>query len=720
LASIQNALRQGGAPDKVSEERAFYTAKQSAPAPPSFELPKPPPSLAPARWHGPGEAVSIAGFNIADGMLYVGTRLNAPGGRVEPALIDPTLRIARNRGYANTVHWPSYAELTPECRYGYLDWLARGRSDPQCDISYVLLFFFGIERRVLLDGRDNPSTKTEWPALLDELRRLIQLYGPKSDHFTRHAAELLSWMELDSAPPRLYAQPVPEFPRTYELPHYLRLALGQASVDRQPIPTPLALAWLRLSPDVFLRTAATRCPAEFTRLFELRYAERMGAGLLLPKNRTKLKMVYQPASHSLAGARMTRDFGDIPDVTAMTKPMQRLREIVDACTEELGPYSRLIGKDAANADSLEGLLALPQALWPESVKARLAALRAELKDGRTSRLLTEVAGLFAAARQPLTRDRVRALARALKSEGIGIEPDVLAGAKSPSGADKVVLFELSAPTLERGACAEFQTAALTLQLASAMAQADGEFNAREVAHLRAEITAWSHLADHDRERLQAHLDWLVLAPPTVAVLKRKLEPLPAEARQTIARFMATLAQSDGFVSPDEVKLLQRVYKLLGVDAGRVFSDIYAATPGKVSAPLSNQRAVTEGFRLDRARIEALQHDTERVSALLSTIFVEEAAPTSAPAPEAETEAQAPESVTLIGLDPANDALLRLLLSRPTWSRAELEDAAADLDLMLDGALEQINEAAFEAFDEPLIEGEDPVEINPHILEQLSA
>lgn len=720
LASIRSALGPSVVSDRAPDAETLYTAKPSAPAPPSFALPKPPPGLAQTRWFGPGDAVSVAGFDIPDGMLYVGTRLRAPNGGIEPALIDPTLRVARKWGNANTFYWPSYDELTPEYRFSYLDWLASGRSDPESDISFVLLFFFGIERRVLLDGRDDPSTKSEWPALLAELRRLIQIYGERSDHFTRHAAELLSWMELDSRPARLYAEPVPEFPRTYEVPHYLRLALGQASVDRQPIPPLLALAWLRLSPDVYLRTAATRCPAEFTSLFELRYTERMGVGLVLSKNRTKLKMVYQPASRGLSGARMTRDFGEIPDVTAMTKPMQRLREIADACTDELGPYSRLVGKDASNADSLEGLLALPQVLWPDSVRVRLGALRAEIRGKRTARLLSEVAGLLGTVKQALTRDRVRALARALEIEGIGMEPHVLAGAKTPGPDDTVVLFVLSAQTPERVPCAEFQTAALTLQLASAMARADGEFNAREVAHLRAEIAAWSHLSDSDRTRLGAHLDWLALDPPTVAALKKKLEPLPAESRQTIARFMATLAQADGFVSPDEVKLLERVYKLLGVDAGRVFSDIHAAAPGRASTPLSTQRAETEGFRLDRSRIEALQRDTERVSALLSTIFVEEAPPAPSPPPEAEPEALTPGSATLMGLDSANGALLRLLLSRPTWTRSELEDAAADLDLMLDGALEQINEAAFEAFDEPLIEGEDPVEINPHILEQLSA
>lgn len=116
----------------------------------------------------------------------------------------------------------------------------------------------------------------------------------------------------------------------------------------------------------------------------------------------------------------------------------------------------------------------------------------------------------------------------------------------------------------------------------------------------------------------------------------------------------------------------------------------------------------------------MQEDTAKVSALLSKIFAEEAAqasplPPPTPEPEPEDEAQAP-----LGLDEAHSALLRLLLSRPEWTRSELEDAAADLDLMLDGAMEQINEAAFDAFDEPLCEGDDPISVNTELLEKLEA
>ncbi|EIL97361.1 hypothetical protein UU5_05281 [Rhodanobacter sp. 115] len=581
------------------------------------------------------------------------------------------------------------------------------------------MFFYGLERRIIADSRDDPTARNDWPAIIIELRRLLAIYGEKSGSFNRYVGELLGWIELDGKSSQLYKQPIPDFPKTYDLPPYLRLALGQAAVDHAPLPVHIALAWLRLSPECHLRTAATRCPNEFERLFAQRYHEVLGPGLVLPKNRTKLKFVYQAASAGLRGANVTMSFGDIPDVTALTAPIRKLMEIANQCTDELGSYSRLVGREPGAAETLEGLLLLPVTLWPAATQAKLRALSAQMREGRLSLPLKELLDVLGSANQAVNRDRIRGLARALEEAEIGLEPNVLGGARAPGEKDTIVLFAQPLMDSGVGSRTEYQTAALTLQLASAVAQADGVFDDREVAHLRAEIEGWTHLTLAERRRLHAHLQWLRTSPMNLTKLKKKLEPLPTEARETLAAFMATLAQADGVVSPDEVKFLEKVYKALDVEPRRVFSDIHRAGSG--GTPVSPVQTEKQGFHLDAGRIAALQEDTVRVSALLSKIFAEETDSTPAPAaPAPEPELVEGEVNAPLGLDQDHSALLRLLLSRPEWTRAELVDAAADLDLMLDGAMEQINEAAFETFDEPLFEGEDPISVNTQLLEKIEA
>ena len=100
-----------------------------------------------------------------------------------------------------------------------------------------------------------------------------------------------------------------------------------------------------------------------------------------------------------------------------------------------------------------------------------------------------------------------------------------------------------------------------------------------------------------------------------------------------------------------------------------------------------------------------------MTAILREVFADEEVDKPEPEPAAHG---------LLGLDSDHSSFLRLLFSRASWSRQEVEDAAGDMGLMTDGALEQINEASFEQFSEALLEGDDPLEINPQVMEMVLA
>jgi len=264
----------------------------------------------------------------------------------------------------------------------------------------------------------------------------------------------------------------------------------------------------------------------------------------------------------------------------------------------------------------------------------------------------------------------------------------------------------------------YQIALLTLQLSSTVAIADGDFCDVEKNYLQEQILSWSHLTPDHQQQLLAHLELLKSAPASLENLKKKLDQLDVSARESIAAFMATVAQSDGVVLPAEVKILEKIYKALGVDPIKVFSDLHVfATEGKPSSAAVKKIEET-GFTLDPERIIALQRDTEKVSALLAGIFMEEE-PIVLPAPKLEADIlDANELPSILGLDKSHALLARKLLSRPQWCREELLAMAAGLELMLDGALELINEASFDIYGLAFAEGDDPFVINPEVLEQI--
>lgn len=210
------------APDLRSRPvEQFHSASISnASASQQFAVPKPPEGAGPARWVGPGERIDIQGVSVPGGMIYIGSRLATQSLATEPSLINGGLTVAPYGDYRSieSSYWHSYTDLSASERRAYLNWLAGGRAAPNCASGYVLIFLYGLERRVLVDGVKEPSSKQDWPAIKDELRRLDALYGETDWHIRGCTTGLLNWMELDSVDDKLYAKPIPVFPKSYELP----------------------------------------------------------------------------------------------------------------------------------------------------------------------------------------------------------------------------------------------------------------------------------------------------------------------------------------------------------------------------------------------------------------------------------------------------------------------------------------------------------------------
>jgi hypothetical protein len=207
-----------------------------------------------------------------------------------------------------------------------------------------------------------------------------------------------------------------------------------------------------------------------------------------------------------------------------------------------------------------------------------------------------------------------------------------------------------------------------------------------------------------------------------------------QQKQALAAFSVGVAGSDGRIEPAEVKTLTKLYPLLGFSADDVYAHLHAlmstpaaaspdgpitiqlrrptATSFSVPPPEDVKRTMDRGVSLDMKAVQAKLRETAEVSALLSTIFVEEPALT----PDSSLS-----EVERIGpLDNAHSELLRRLVNDGKMSRGQFEHAAAELGLLPEGALDAINDAAFEITDRPLCEGEDPICVDVEVAKEMVA
>ena len=386
----------------------------------------------PTVWISAGQTTTLKALSIPGGMLYVGSTLRAPDGSIEPAQIDPTLEVdiqaadLRERLFG---YWPRYNEISPTARRAYLMWLAGGRQDPSADVGHVFLFFYGLERRVLVDTKTDAIARAEVPVIVAEVERLRAIYGNRSfQNYTKGFLEYVA--ALGAFEKALYSKDPPPMTANRGMPLLLRAGLGQCAFDGTPVPATWALTWARSEPNVSVPRLAERCQTQFDEQFKRIYAERFADGLKLSVNRTKLKVSYRAASAGLLSENFSSDFGELPDVTTVVTPLKKLQGVIDEATESLEAYSRFMARHADRAESLEATMLLPKELWSATIKAAVGTLNSRVGAGMVVVRLAELLTAFGGTAAP-TSKILKNLFGVLRLLSIGVEPDVLSGAKTP-------------------------------------------------------------------------------------------------------------------------------------------------------------------------------------------------------------------------------------------------------------------------------------------------
>ncbi|MBD2068264.1 TerB N-terminal domain-containing protein [Leptolyngbya sp. FACHB-671] len=740
-------------------------------------------------WVSPGETVEVAGYRIP-GMVYVGDSLPMIGRYgVEPSLIRPMLRAkSRKPDYERVPkkYSTSYTQLEAVERAAYLKWLSEGRNAPKVYGTYVWLFFYGLERRVLHDLLDErptiaPEDLPEFEQIVAEVKRLRDIYGNPRENWsfankTETFLEICRFIRSSELPEELIDPMAAK-------PFALQIGLGQKVKQGQPLPAEWAIAWYTRLANNALPTAATRCTDEFKTLFQLRYQQNFGEGIKLKPGKTKLKTSYFPSNPSF-GRSLEIPVGDLPDISRFTAKVTQIGEVMLQCRKELDPLSRFLARNPDAQKAAAAIALLPADLLPLYGGDVLQNLRTWL-DKNFAQPKTQVAVVSGkevlkhwsgSNPEKLTKTEANGLANTLTRLGYGIEPDPQLTGTLPTLKNSFALFRRIPDSdnsdeleLSDGLSEEYVEATLLMQLAIAAASGDETPNAIEQQYLETHLASVVAVEEWERSRLSAHLH-LLLHESNLRGLKARIAKLKPAQRQEFAQFVVQVATADGQATPQEVQVLEKIYKQLELDSQTLYSDIHAvSTSGSTPSPLSSQPASepvtvrkatpTQGHKipappkgnskkqelaLDMSLVQSKLTESQEISSILADIFVDEEVSPSAKSPSpSTTKTDRPHSKTtqrrksskskssksselatpiiqVAGLDQAHSELLFTLQKQAHWQREELEAIAAQLDLMLDGALEVINEAAFDRCDEAVTEGDDPVEVNSDVLRKLLA
>jgi TerB-C domain len=268
----------------------------------------------------------------------------------------------------------------------------------------------------------------------------------------------------------------------------------------------------------------------------------------------------------------------------------------------------------------------------------------------------------------------------------------------------------------------YSTAALVLSLAVVVRAAGQAGTKNEDEAFAQEISALFHLSEAESLRLRARGRWLSATGANLHSVRKPLSVLPLEMRETIGVLLVKFAHATGQISPPQIDLLLQVYRLLRLNPEEFFSAAHAratksapldytqSLQSHATVPNASPRTVSSDTTLDWDKVRLMAVESDRVSVLLREVFAEQDQPGA-------SEAIAKQNA--FGLDQPHARFLERILSKESWSRADLALLAAECHVLIEGAIDTLNDLALDRYGDLLLEGEDVMHLNPMITKELS-
>lgn len=727
-------------PARAPEVRV-QPAPARAPAAPSFSPPPPPvASQAVAPWvaHVPPtppplpradaaphfvglrDRVDIAGRVLVGPMVYVSS-----DPRTEDASTIVTVAPVGRTSLATPLpYWPSYAGATPDQRARYLDWLMKERDDRSIEIGYPFLYFYGLERRVLVDRRDHLEVRAE-------VKRLLGLHG-ENRSFHGYATHLLSFMVLariaETDEVEVRAELAPLAARD---PSALAGLLAWFHLRDRPLPAEYAMSCARAMEAAKGGVVVQRAAKELADLFAIRYRDTFKGGLVLQAAKRAETIAYHPASASLAMSM--RGLGvAVPHVLGRPAQFNPVVEVWNDCIDDLRKVSSARRSVAgAGAMSADAWMALPPELKAETEHPAQDAwddllARAPRVEGYHLVQARQLAALVgASAANGVTAKALREACETIAVLGYAVEPDGRVETRKRAGDAELLVWR--ADDTRPMDAALWRSAYTMLALMLSVAHADGAVASGETAIVASLVEELFVLDDLMRRRVEAMRHLLTREPAKVAAIARALRTSrTADELRKVGRVLVAVAGADRSISDAEHKSLRSLYKALGLTSGDLAAAI--ATSGarlESDEPVSMRPAETgpagEAIpqptrpsrpKLDGNAIAAILAETREVAAMLDAVLDDgEDEPESPRAASASSASAAPASAApafstggvFETLDIRYQAVAGQLLTKDIWSLTEVRALAAGARLMPGAILETLNTWSDARFGEYLIE-----------------
>ena len=677
-----------------------------------------------AEFLGPGSKIQIAGRILDSPLIYVAsTTVGA-----DASTVLTTVPVGHSEEAAALPYWPSYFEASPDQRARYLDWLLGGRVNAEIEIGYPFIFFYGLERRALIDSADHDIVS-------QEVLRLLGQHGATESSFAGYCTSFLAFLtlkRLERIDELQLHERVGQFADGYG--DALDVVLAWYGQWCRPLPVSYASIVASSMEGARGGVVIQRAASEMENLFAIRYHEQYGDGLVPIAGKGKATLAYHPASATLARSAQ-RLSTPLPHVLGRPSQFRPLVQLWNACLDDLKKLSTARRRTGTSSSlTAEAWAALPPEL--RSAHEHPDQIRWDEKLSKAPKIgafhiltAADLGHLSGFDGQNLTIAQLRRIGQTGADMGFAIEPEPRLSSRAVTNDTEFAVWRSSSPLCPDAEI--YHAASGLLSLGLSVALADGTATDDELKVITQMLNDMVPVDEVLRNRLEALRVVLVRQPARVVTIAHRLKETRSTAdRSRVGRLLVLIAAADGVLAAEEHKALRTIYKALGLtpadlDATLIACDLRLASDSAVvvdsgSAPAAgeaippapgDQAKPSRGVVLDHEMIASIMAETRDVASMLSAVLAndddETAAPVmpgipaSIPAAKASLPPELQEAAA--SLDQRYHVALRELLKKSAWTPAEIRELGVGLKLMPGGILEAINTWADEHLGDYLIE-----------------
>ena len=586
-------------------------------------------------WIPAGEIVNIKGYEI-NGMVYVGIppdTTNYNTNKVEPskAYIDPSKNVSKtqwNNQREFVPFAPSYSQIDSASRASYLNWLACGKADTRYSPSYFLMYFFGLERRYMLDNPPDEEKKL----IVQEVKRILDIMPkrklkPYLNHF-------LSFVEITQNT-RTYCE---DFTDEVEgnLPFNLKAELGCVLAEEGRFTSSQMLEWFLNHNESRFGEAAEKYPDEFCELFQTKLDKRKSNGIkiaLHPNQKIAPLVIeyYATSEEFVHNVGLKHKGNQVPDISDFKEPHNFVQKLADEVESSLSKYCQYSNANRNSKNKVEAISLLPLSLRKtrtiKGLRKYLNWANQVIEGGGIATVGEAIALVEGKKSTTIYREQWEKTTNLFALAGFGLAPDTSLFYHPVRSDIPAILFNLEEKEkFSRVNSDQYWFALTSIALGSFILHTKSESLQKKIEVFNEKFSEIRGLTEHEQKCLLANFKYLNEVPPDQSYFQRIRLEVHEEQKLKFRRIVVDLAKVAGTFKTNIVSAIETFYEALKIDRQFAYSDLHAGEvviPTEITQTPSSEESLgkglntiwTETTQTDSSnqvtQVESNNQDTER-------------------------------------------------------------------------------------------------------------